>query len=266
MDTKQTLVSMFEANKQALEKELTGLLLPKDANKVQGIVSKYLNTMFENDGDYRQNLTLSEDYILIAAIELLNAQQSIAKEIMKEMNEEYDGFPDGVKKKGIEKEKYPYILAGSAIGTAIGGVLGTWAALLGAVAGTAIILYGVSVQSENQQAALKMNCQNTNSLIDTHVFTDIIKKVCEKIDNLINVFRIQVQNAKNACSNNNKSSIKKDYSFLIDAIEGLMIAANLDDGNANEKLDDLLIRINLLSKALTGYGLEFVGDKIVSRG
>ena len=32
MNKKQTLALMFEANKQALEKELTGLMLPKDVN------------------------------------------------------------------------------------------------------------------------------------------------------------------------------------------------------------------------------------------
>lgn len=47
MKTKQTLASIFEINKQALEKELTGLVLPKDASKVQYIVSKYLNKIFD---------------------------------------------------------------------------------------------------------------------------------------------------------------------------------------------------------------------------
>ena len=76
-----TLASMFEANKQALEKELVSLTLPKDANKIQKVVSKYLNSMFENDGEYRQHLTQAEDYILQAALGLLNAQQNIALEI-----------------------------------------------------------------------------------------------------------------------------------------------------------------------------------------
>ena len=44
--------------------KLTGLALPKDAKKVQEIVSQFLGNLFESDGVYRQNLTQSEDYIL----------------------------------------------------------------------------------------------------------------------------------------------------------------------------------------------------------
>ena len=75
MENTHTLASMFEANKQALEKELVGLILPENANKIHNVVSKYLNSMFENDGVYRQHLTQAEDYILQAALGLLNAHR-----------------------------------------------------------------------------------------------------------------------------------------------------------------------------------------------
>ena len=52
METTKTLASMFEANKLALEKELASLSLPKDANKVQDIVSRYLNKMFDENSDF----------------------------------------------------------------------------------------------------------------------------------------------------------------------------------------------------------------------
>ena len=85
MEVDYTLSSMFESNKKELENKLKDLVLPKDASKVQRIVMGALNTMFENDGEYRQGLTQSEDYILIAAIELLNAQQNIVREIVAGM-------------------------------------------------------------------------------------------------------------------------------------------------------------------------------------
>ena len=52
---------------------------------------------------------------------------------------------------------------------------------------------------------------------------------------------------------------------MIDAIQNLLIAAELEDEDINIKLDDLLTRINLVSKALESYGLEFVGSKIVNQ-
>ncbi|WP_293669057.1 hypothetical protein [uncultured Parabacteroides sp.] len=263
METTKTLASMFEANKLVLEKELASLSLPKDANKVQDIVSRYLNKMFDENSDFRQSLTLSEDYILNAAIELLNVQQNIAKEITIEMNEDFVNSPIGDESKiGLKKEKFPYALAGSALGTAVGGVLGTWAALFGAVAGTAIVLY---VFSTRQESIVQEKSQNTVFVMEPHVFTDIVKNICEKIDYLIEVFRTQVQNIKHTYSHENKISLKKDYFFLIDAIQNLLIAAESKDGDVNFQLEDLLIHINLVSKALESYGLEFIDGKIVNR-
>lgn len=79
MEEKVTLTSMFESNKQVLKKELADLVLPRDTNKIQKIVSDYLNLMFDNEGEYRQTLTQSEDYILQAALSLLQAQQNMAE-------------------------------------------------------------------------------------------------------------------------------------------------------------------------------------------
>ena len=81
MNKKQTLALMFEANKQALEKELTGLMLPKDVNKIQSIVTNYFDSLFNQGGEYRQNLSVSEDYILQAALSLLNAQQEMGRKL-----------------------------------------------------------------------------------------------------------------------------------------------------------------------------------------
>lgn len=81
MKTTHTLTSMFQSNKQVLEQQLAGLALPKDANKIQSIVNDYLNDLFNQEGEYRQNLTQAEDYILQAALSLLNAQQDMSRRL-----------------------------------------------------------------------------------------------------------------------------------------------------------------------------------------
>lgn len=122
-----TLASMFEVNKQALVKELTGLSLPKDADKIQKTVCKYFNEMFEKDGEFRQGLTQSEDYILNAAIELLNAQQNIAKELVNGI----DGkslMKQNANDKPSDKKYHTVAGAvGATLGTATGYLIGeTW--------------------------------------------------------------------------------------------------------------------------------------------
>ena len=75
-----TLTELFESRKEELAKKLDNLSLPQDATKVQTIVADYLNQLFDSNGNFRQNLTQSEDYILQAAMSLLNAQQSMVGE------------------------------------------------------------------------------------------------------------------------------------------------------------------------------------------
>ena len=82
MENAHTLASMFEENKQALEKELVGLTLPKDAGEIQNLVSRYLNSLFENDGEFRQHLTQAENYIINDVVDLLNVQQEIINELI----------------------------------------------------------------------------------------------------------------------------------------------------------------------------------------
>jgi len=78
-----SLKSIFAIRKDDLSQKLNGLTLPKDAQRVEMVVTDFLNNLFETEGDYRQHLTQSEDYVLQAAISILSAQQTIISELTK---------------------------------------------------------------------------------------------------------------------------------------------------------------------------------------
>lgn len=144
--TGKTLSAIFESNKVILKGKLEGLSLPSDAQKVQTVINDYLNEMFDNDGEFRLQLTKAEDYILQAAISLLSAQQAMVKEITPQVIGTKSKL-DQIQKPldGLAKDKYPYTLGSTAIGGGVGGLLfGTWGAVFGAIAGTAIVLYYAS--------------------------------------------------------------------------------------------------------------------------
>ena len=84
MNTKTSLVSLFNKDKETLEKQLEGLSLPKDAERIQKTISNYFSNLFESDGEFRQQLTIGEDYILQAALSLLDAQKDISKALIKD--------------------------------------------------------------------------------------------------------------------------------------------------------------------------------------
>ena len=158
MNTKQTLKELFESRKEELAQKLTNYCLPKDAEQVQQTVTNYLNELFDTNGDFRQNLTQSEDYILQAAMSLLNAQQSMVSEFASISKK----GPEKVKPEQIHvsdsssislKKEAPMIIGGTTVGGAAGALLlGSWGAVFGAIAGTALVLYYTSTQDAAKKA------------------------------------------------------------------------------------------------------------------
>ncbi len=109
--------------------------------------------MFENEGEYRQNLTQAKDCILQAALSLLNAQQEMGKmlseksiqafpqkaELPYETKSTSSQPPKGISSTSISGTNS---LIGAGGGALVGKVLlGGWGAVFGAIAGTAVMLY-----------------------------------------------------------------------------------------------------------------------------
>ena len=285
MQIKQTLVSMFEANKQALEKELTGLKLPKDVNKIQNVVANYFDSLFNQSGEYRQNLSVSEDYILQAALSLLNAQQEMGRKLTEKEIEVKTRATFAEENKS-KKENSPIEtflsqkLDGTKtlIGAGSGAVLGKmafssgWGAVFGAIAGTAIVLYlatksGKKDVGENVKAITakpKIEAAIVNSEIDVVTFLTIIQQTCESIDSLIATFRNQIQKVVNKYESQEKPTLERDYSLLLESIQSLLGVTYSQHPN-DKRLAKMDERIEQLVESLENYGLKIVSfseDKI----
>ena len=216
MEQKTSLKSIFEAHQRDLKSKLDGFLLPRDVNNVQKEVTNYLNKLLDAEGDFRQNLTQAEDYILQAAMSLLNAQQDIAKELFvakiekrKEKDNTFSEKPEA-SSKVINKNQFPLTLGGTLVGGAAGAIIGSWGAVIGAIAGTAIVLYYAS-ESNTSPAQSTINNSISAQLMDSPLNTDafmiIVSKICASVDSLIETFR-----SINMKTNKNKQ-LKKSIVF-----------------------------------------------------
>ena len=271
MEEKVTLTSMFESNKQVLKKELADLVLPRDTNKIQKIVSDYLNLMFDNEGEYRQTLTQSEDYILQAALSLLQAQQNMAKEVMvssrKQPKKELNSADDDSVATKAERVNHPSILVGTTVGGSIGGLLlSTWGAVFGAIAGTAIVLYSThvlsSVQSKTtvRRAIPKEVSQpvNMQASIDVEAFLGIVKGICESVDSLMDTFRAQINRVVNKYESQEKPTLEREYRFLLEGIQSLLGYKRTHSDTEDKYVRKLQERTEELAELLDNYNLTVV--------
>lgn len=270
---KLTLKSLFESGKADLTEQLKQLSLPRDAQKVQTIVTEHLNRLFDSEGEYRQHLTQSEDYILQAAMSLLNAQQAMASEFAAKS---YAPSPtpktepknDMEKAAGLRKEQYPIAIGGSAIGGAAGALaFGTWGAVFGAIAGTAVVLYAVAVQGKNdkpQQSSKLSPTKRENVIIpevpklNVNTFITILENICDGIDTLIETFRGQLKRVISKYESIEKPTIDKEYRFLIESIQSLLGYKRTHTEVDEKSIKKLNARIEDLAETLENYNLTAV--------
>ena len=207
MEARYSLVSLFEQNKEELVKQLSGLDLLTETGKIQSIVSGYFKSIFDADGTFRQGLSKSEDYILNSALGLLRVQEEMAKQMIvkkpQEKKKEDKLKLESVSDKAVCSSPSPLgLMAGTTIGGLVGTIGGTWWALGGAIAGTALVLYCAYYPPKFMKRKVKSLPKDTipvkkeepvKMVIDTEKFLDIVRRICENVDNLIETFRTQIE-------------------------------------------------------------------------
>ena len=271
----KSLKTAFESVRPELEAKLSSMTLSKDSVKIQQTIIEYLNRLLDENGEYRQNLTMSEDYVLQAAISLLNAQQAMVLKVasniqstdgekQSEQQVSVSGYQNG---KEVKREQYPVALGGTALGGAVGAItLGTWGAVFGAIAGTAIALYYTSSSSQQASKAMPVQVvtptQGDNNKINALLFLDIVEAICVNVDKLIDTFRVQTERIKNSFTSKNEQSFLADYNVIAKNMEQLFIIADSDD---EDKLNDFTMQIDLLRRSLSNYGMEFNNGKILRK-
>ena len=284
---KKTLKQLFESQREVLAERLEGMKLPKDAEKAQAVVSTYLNELFDGDGEFRQNLTQSEDYILQAAMSLLNAQQSmiaplaqapkqpepapVEQEPIVDQPIDETSTTDSPERMGqyLKREQYPMVLGGSAIGSAAGAlIMGSWGAVFGAIAGTALVLYASSqnakpktIQPQLQRRTEAKPKPTINKVvqtpIDTNMFLAIVSNICDSVDSLIATFRAQINRVVDKYESQEKLPIEAEYPALLENIQALLgVAAGDSDPDTRQKRIEK--RIEMLADSLENYDLRAV--------
>lgn len=277
-----SLKKLFGSQKDELKNKLQGLSLPNDTLKVQSLVKEYFGKLVDSNGDFRLSLTQSEDYILQAAMSLLNAQQDMIKELsartilgkkipkQDSKQETTDKFTAS-DKLGLKKELFPHTIGATAVGGTVGGlVLGTWGAVFGSIAGTALVLYYATTKNGTQAITHSNNAANNSTSkdlnvtnnqsqkIDADAFIKIISNICESLDSLIETFRAQINRVVSKYENQEKPTLESNFRAILEGIQSL-IGYERTHGNDEENYTiKIKQRIEDLSELLDNYNLEVV--------
>lgn len=276
MNTKTSLVSLFNKDKETLEKQLEGLSLPKDAERIQKTISNYFSNLFESDGEFRQQLTIGEDYILQAALSLLDAQKDISKALIKKTTDitisAKTPQSEPLEKKGLSLNDFlntpingTNSLLASGGGALIGStILGGWGAVCGSIAGTAIVIY--LSYTERQKTSLRHSTLEVsdNTLLDISTpvnvkeLIEIINKICESVDSLIETFRAQINKVINKYESREKPTLEKEFRSLLEELQSLIGYERTHSESEEKYMRKLKERIEDIVETLENYNLEVI--------
>lgn len=271
MSERLTLSSIFEATKSELADSLSGLVLPKDSERVQSLITDYLNKVCDENSDYRQNLTQSEDYILQAALSMLNAQHDLVAAF--DCKPIVSVSPAENVVEHVEQPKPSFInaqintkdaLIGAGGGALVGKlIIGGWGTVFGAIAGTAVALY----LSQRPQSASKRHLvlpapqprvEIKDTPVDTTALLTVIAQICDSLDNLIATFRAQIQRVVNKYESQEKPTIERNFRTLLEGIQSLIGYKRGHNPGEEKYLDKLQTRVEDLAEILDNYDLEAV--------
>ena len=261
---KPTLYSLFISSKDELTSQLEGLTLPSGAQKAHSCVVKYFNKIFDTNGDFRQNLTQSEDYILQAAISMLTMQQSMMSELAPTYDQ-YSMLSAQTPKPTCCNQRKAFIgkllpLGGSAIGGTAGALLvGTWGAVFGAIAGTAVAMYfSTRMLPEIATTQEVRTSEVIESELNIDAFIEIIGKICQSVDSLIDTFRAQINRVANKYEAQEKATLEKDFRFLLEGIQSLVGYKRTHSEEEPKYIRKLKERIEDVGELLENYNLTIV--------
>ena len=280
-----SLETLFVDSEQKLREGLENLTVPKDTERIQSIISEHFSNLLMEEGDFRQNLTQSEDYILQAVIAILNAHQARftcfpKTEIETEPMEETDqvetegvlGENEVVHEKKIGQK--PVKLASSSVAAGVGALAGsalagTWGAVCGAIACTALTAYlmgknadNVSGDKEILTKYIKTEAHFVEKPLDTDMLLEVVRNLCHSVDEIIITFRAQINNVVQKYENQEKPSLEREYGVLLEGIQTLVgyKRAHSEDDKFNKKIQD---RVEDLAELLENFNLsvvDYTGD------
>lgn len=268
---KVMLTTLFEGNKLKLSESLQGLTFPKDTEKIQQVISVFFSDLLLEDGEFRQSLTQSEDYILQAVLAILKAEQARfaclpTQDIHHEASVKIHTIDNKNKKVSniTLNEVSPSIAAG--VGALAGGaLLGTWGAVCGAIACTALATYAVThnlnhqgAQKNDSEEKLHNNTVNyVEKPLDVSDIISVIYNLCKSIDEIIVTFRAQINNVIQKYENQEKPVFEHEHSTLLECIQTLVGYAR-GHSEDDKFIKKLLERIEDLAESLENYNLTLV--------
>lgn len=252
-----SLLSLFQQSEAELQAQLSGLVLPKDEDKLNRVLSNLFVEHIHVER-YKDELTNSELAIFQSAIQLVEESLKLQQDMFSfTQNTTASSCAEVIK---YEKDAYPQwrlnknqmtVLGTTAVGVLAGAATNIGTVLLAIVATAA----GLWISKETHENEVKV--QEKIVVKDIQVNADAIinaaRNICQSIDRLMDMYQTNIENLKSRIDNKPQPNLHNMYGYLLDRLANLY-RDKTNPASAEAIEDD----ISKIFKTLKNYRYEFI--------
>ncbi len=254
-----SLLSLFQESESELKAQLTGLVLPKDEDKLNRVLSNLFIEHIHVE-KYKEELTNSELAIFQAAIQLVEECLKLQQDMFSfTQNTNASSFTDVIK---YEKDNDTYsqwrlnknqitLLGTTVIGVLAGAATNVGTVLLAIVA-TATGLW-ISKKSRDNGFNVQEKIVAKDIQVNADAIINAARNICQSIDRLMDMYQTNINNLKSRMETKTQPTLQNMYGYLLDRL------ANLYRDKTNKaSAEDIEDDISKIFKTLKNYRYEFV--------
>lgn len=253
---KQTLLSLFEQSEAELRTQLSGLVLPRDSETLNSILTNlFVDHIKVNE--YKETLTDSEMALFQSAVQLvedsLQVQHNMLTFAGKGTSSSHHEIVvrDSPSSKKIPINKSQIAILGVTATGVLAGALPNVGTILLAIVTTVTGLWVSKDGCKKTEVRESFVPQELTVNVDAIINTT--KKICQSVDNLMGVYQTNIDNFKARIDSRPEPTLYNTYGYLLSRLADLY-----RDSTNNASTDEIKNDIVKLFKTLKNYHYEFV--------
>ena len=254
-----SLLSLFQQSETELKAQLKGLVLPKDEDKLNRVLSNLFIEHIHVE-KYKEELTNSELSIFQSAIQLVEESLKLQQDMFSfTQNTHASSFTEVIKYKKdndaapqwrLNKNQIT-LLGTTAVGVLAGAATNVGTVLLAIVA-TAAGLW-ISKESRDNEFKVQERVVAKDIQVNADAIINAARNICQSIDRLMDMYQTNINNLKSRMETKNQPTLQNMYGYLLDRL------ANLYRDKTNQApAEDIEDDISKIFKTLKNYRYKFV--------
>lgn len=250
--SKLSMLSLFEQSEIELKTRLSGLVLPRDVEKLNSILSDLFIEHIKIE-KYKQELTNPEIAIFQSAIRLVEESLRLQQNMFDVKTETLVTHkPISNQKKNLPVNKSQVaIVTATATGVLTGAITNIGTILLSIVA-TAVGVW-IASNGHETEAVVTEEIVEQSRVVNADAIIGTTKKICLLLDQQMEIYQTNIYNLKARLENQQMPTLYNSYGYLLSRLATLY-RDKINSAPADEIEDD----IAKLFRTLKNYNYEFV--------